>query len=1169
MKKHLFVTLLLLSGMPLSGAYVAQANPVPQTQSQAAVVVRGTVLDENNEPVIGASVVQKGTKNAAATDVDGHFSIKVTPGTPLVISYVGYKTMTMAAASDMIAYMQPTTEMLNELVAIGYGNQKRANLTGAVATVDVARTMESRSTADVAKALQGAVPGLTITNSNGDINGTPQMKIRGIGTFSNSGSSSPLIVVDGVPTEDLSYLDPNDIADISVLKDASSAAVYGTRAAFGVILITTKMPATQDRVSLTYTNNIGWSQATTLPGYSSVPDQIRALMQANNRQGAENELFGMYLDKMLPYAEAWQAQNAGAAAGYREMRPFQSWDDVGDYYVNEDGTGAMYYANWDVTGIMFNNAAPSNRHNVSLEGTSGQTSYRLSFGYTGQQGLMTFNPEKMHRYNATANIQTEIFSWLKAGARIQFADKEYYSPVLARRTYEYMWRWGSYFGPYGYMLDADGELVDCRNDIAYRKQAGQGKDTAVQTRLTAWMEAQICKGLSLHADFTYDFQHVDHIGSYLPVWCWNTWGGNITTPAYAVTQGATDARQSNSKDDMWTMNVYGTYDLNFARDFNLKVMLGATAERERYSYIYAQKDYLLNNDQPYINLATAGANGTGFSLSNTLRNRSTAGFFGRINFDYKNIYLLELNARYDGSSRFPKHDQWGFFPSGSIGYRFSEENYFKGVKSWWSNGKIRASYGAIGNEAVGNYRFISTISNVGSGSVHWINGTAKVTEFSMPSLVSESLTWEKVYTIDAGADLGFFHNALNLSFDWYQRTTKNMLGPGETQPQVLGASAPYQNNGELRTRGWELSANWNHSFGDADIYVNASIGDAKTKITKWNNATNTIYSWQLGQSNYIDGGTYGDIWGFETERYFEENDFLGKDENGRWIYAPGVASQVPLQTDAFVYGPGDIKFKDLNGDGVINNGTDGMIKLNGVYYVPGDPGYEAALADKDHKAVPVGTIENHGDMKVIGNATPRYEYSFRIGGALKGFDLDLFFQGVGKRNMWYASAFNMPLMRGADGTYDNMESYNKMIFDENNQIIGYEIDQNNDFPCMYAGNIGATLSGFNSYSGNHNFYPQSRYLMNMAYLRLKTLTFGYTLPQDLTRKAYIQKLRVYFSADNLALLYNGNRKSHLDPEIAWGSTSSNTDAGNANGSATFGRTTPMMRTFSCGLQVTF
>lgn len=1166
MRKHLLVTLLLLSGMPLCGIYSAQANPAPQTQSQTAGTIVGTVLDENNEPIIGASVVQKGTKNAAATDVDGHFSLKVAPGATLVVSYVGYKTVDIAATKDMVVYMQPTTEMLNELVAIGYGSQKRANLTGAVATVDVARTMDSRSTADITKALQGAVPGLTITNSNGDINGTPQMKIRGIGTLSNSGASSPLIVVDGVPTEDLSYLDPNDIADISVLKDASSAAVYGTRAAFGVLLITTKMPQTQDRVSVSYSNNIGWSQATTLPSYSSVPNQLRALMQANNRAGLENELFGMYLDKMLPYAEAWEAQNAGQPAGYREMRPFQSWDDVGDYYVNPDGSGAMYYANWDVPGIMFNNAAPSNRHNVSLEGTSGKTQYRLSFGYTGQQGLMNYFPEKMHRYNATANISTQIFSWLKGGARIQFADKEYFSPVLARRTYEYMWRWGSYFGPYGWMRDADGEPVDARNDIAYRKQAGEGKDIAVQTRMTAWLEAQICKGLSLHADFTYDFQHVDHIGSYQPVWCWNTWGGNISTPAYAVTQGATDARQSNTKDDLWTMNVYGTYDLNFAQDFNLKVMLGATAERERYSYIYAQKDYLLVNNQPYIELATGGTNGDSYSLTNTLRNRSTAGFFGRINFDYKGIYLLELNGRYDGSSRFPKSKQWGFFPSGSIGYRFSEEGYFKELKHWWSNGKVRASWGQIGNEAVGNYRFISTISQ---GSSNWLVGTNSPTVFNMPTLVSEALTWEKVETVDAGIDLGFFNNSLNLNFDWYQRTTKDMLGPGPDDPAVLGASAPYQNNGELRSRGWELSAGWNHSFGDADVYVNASIGDANTKITKWNNANNSIYSWTIGQSNYINGGTYGDIWGFETDRYFEEADFTGKDENGQWIYAPGIASQTGLQSGSFVYGPGDVKFKDLNGDGVINNGNPNMIEdANGNIYVPGDPGYEAVLADDTHKSVPVGTIRNHGDMKVIGNAMPHYEYSFRIGGAFKGFDIDMFFQGVGKRDLWFASSFNMPLMRGADGTYSNQDSYNKMIFDDNNQIIGYEIDQNNDFPCLFPGNIGYTLSGFNTNSGCNNFYTQSRYLMNMAYLRFKTLTVGYTLPVDLTRKAFIQKARIYFSADNLALLYNGNRKSHIDPEITWGSTSSNTAVGNSNGSATFGRTTPMMRTFSFGVQVT-
>lgn len=289
---------------------------------------------------------------------------------------------------------------------------------------------------------------------------------------------------------------------------------------------------------------------------------------------------------------------------------------------------------------------------------------------------------------------------------------------------------------------------------------------------------------------------------------------------------------------------------------------------------------------------------------------------------------------------------------------------------------------------------------------------------------------------------------------------------------------------------------------------------------------------------------YGEIWGFETDRYFEESDFTGKNADGSWIYAPGVADQTGLQQGTFVYGPGDIKFKDLDGNGVINGG---------------DP----TMKDAEGNSIPVGSVRNHGDLKKIGNSTPRYEYSFRLGAAWKGIDVDLFFQGVGKRDMWYVNAFTMPFSRGADASYAHQNSYNKMIFDDARNIIGYEIDQNNDYPCMYDGMAGGgAVSGLSQ--GRYNFYPQSKYLLNMAYLRLKTVTIGYTLPQEITKKAMIQKARIYFTAENPCLLYNGLGKNPIDPEI--GSTWT-TSKSYSNG--TFGRTDPMMRTYSFGLQVTF
>lgn len=1143
MRKHLFATLLLLAGVPLSGEFTAMAAPEPQQQTQATAAITGTVLDENNEPIISASVVEQGNPaNATVTDNFGHFSLRVRPGKTIHVSYVGYKTENLPASNGMTVYMQPTTEMLNELVAIGYGTQKRANLTGAVASVDVERVMDNRPTADVVKALQGAIPGLTVTTGDGDITTQSTIKIRGTGSLNNQ-NTAPLMVVDGVPTDDISFLNPDDIASISVLKDAASSAVYGARAAFGVVLITTKTPNAADRVSVKYSNNFAWSQATTLPKYGSVPSQIRALMQANNRAGLENELFGMYLDQMLPYAEAWEKQNGGKAIGHREMRPFVSMDNVGDFYQLPSGA-TMFYANWDVAGIMFNNAAFSNKHNVSLEGTAGKTQYRLSFGYDSREGLMNYGNNRMRRYNANAYLQTEIFSWLKAGAQFNFAQKVYDAPEMWSNggTPTYIWRWGSFFGPYGSRRDANGVLYEYRN-IASRQDAGKRHEVATDNKIQAWMEAQIIKGLTLRADFTYDRVAINDVRDFQPLYAWNNWNNSATSPEYMRTLNNTYAEQSNTSQDMWTLNVYGTYDFTVAKDNNFKVMIGSSTDKKNYNFFDATRYVLANLQKPYLGLATGGADGTNQEISNTITSHATAGFFGRINYDFAGRYLFEFNARYDGSSAFPANDQWAFLPSGSIGWRFSEENFFKPVKDWWTNGKLRASWGQIGNEAMGDYLFISTISQITLGNgytngVHWItDGGTNITQLGTPALVSNKLTWERVETVDVGLDLGFFNNALNVNFDWFQRDTKDMIGPGMTLPDVIGAPTPIANSAHMRTRGWELGIGYNHSFGDADFYANFNIYDGKTTIVKYGNDNKLL-------SNFYDGSVYGDIWGFETDRYFEESDFTGKDDKGKWIYANGIADQHGLETDSFQYGPGDIKFKDLDGNGIINGG---------------DPN----LKDANGNPIPVGSYNNHGDLKVIGNATPRYEYSFRLGGAWKGFDIDMFFQGVGKRHFWSTSAFVTPLARGNDATYANQESYNKMIFDDNNNITGYIIDQNNDFPCLYGGSAAfGTVSGIQQ--GRYNFYPQSRYLMNMAYLRFKTLTVGYTLPAEITRKALIQKARVYFTAENLCLLYNGMHKYPIDPEIGsqWNSSTSYSYG-------TFGRTAPMNRSFSFGVQVSF
>ena len=1152
MRKHLYLTLLLLAGGASFGSLPVYGEPVPQ-QSQTSAVIQGSVLDENNEPVIGASVVQKGVRtNAVATDAFGNFKIRVPKGATLEVSYVGYQTMDIKAADGMTIYLQPTTEMLNEVVAVGYGTQKRANLTGAVSTVDVARTMESRPVADVTKALQGAVPGLTITSTSGDINSSSGIRIRGVGSLTNGRASSPLIVVDGVPVDNLDFIDPNDIQDISVLKDAASAAVYGARASFGVILITTKAAAKQDKVSVSYSANFAWSTPTVLPNFvSSVEDAYASLQPYYRGLGSNKSVVGdMLYSEMIPWFEKWYEQHGDRYDRIVALQPYQDENNIGDYRI-VDGK-IIRYADWDMNETVYR-WAPQQKHNVSLEGTSGRTQYRLSFGYDGRENMMRYEPEKLSQYMVNANISTGITDWLKAGTRISFTQRDYKEPNTPSNTLQYAMRWAPFVSNWGTMTDPETGIERYfQNTLSERILAPTDRTRTRQTRLQAWLQAEIIKGLTLNADFTYDFRSADTKASWAvqETWAWggipwmvNTW----PTPENGLTaQDRTLVRGRKNDMDRWTTNVFATYAKTFNQAHNLKVMAGFTAERYTYDNLYAQHKGRYDLDLIDLDL-TYGAQASDFTITGGSGHSATAGFFGRVNYDFMNRYLVEANLRYDGSTRFPANKQWAVFPSFSAGWRFSEEPFFKPVSEWWSNGKLRASYGHLGNENVGTNVFISTITP-GNQNVNWVNASGtKLNGAKMPTLVNNSLTWERVVTTDVGVDLGFLNNSLNVTFDWFNRETRDMLAPGMPLPSTLGASAPTENAGTLRTNGWELSVNWNHSFGDWDVWATASIGDAKSKVTKWaNNANKVLYSYYYGEGGYrfYEGQTYGDIWGFEVDRYFEKSDFSGQDANGIWQYAQGVADQSYLEykKGSFHFGPGDVKFVDRNGDGVINDGDPNMV-------------------DADGNKIPVGTLANHGDLKVIGNAMPRYEYSFRLGAAWKGFDIDLFFQGVGKRAMWVTSNFVQPFAQSNSGLFEHQTSYNSYVTDENGKIIDYIIDQNNKYPNLTTGDMGYNdLMTNTCHQGWNNFTCNDRYIVNMAYLRMKNITLGYTLPASLTTKAYIQKARIYFSAENPFFIYNGAGKFKLDPEV---------HGGVSEGLYGFGRNHPTMKSYSFGLQVTF
>jgi TonB-linked SusC/RagA family outer membrane protein len=746
----------------------------------------------------------------------------------------------------------------------------------------------------------------------------------------------------------------------------------------------------------------------------------------------------------------------------------------------------------------------------------------MSLGYNHQQGLMNFNPDKMDKFNATVNLSTKVNKWLEVGARFNMQHRNYQYPEVHAKgqgTYQYAWRWGSFFGPWGYFEDADGKQYDGRNMIGFRKAAG---DDSYQKRMNmragGFIKLTLAKGLTFNGDYTFTYRagRTKAVGQMEDIVnTWSVQGPTLNDQGLEFTHGKMQATKYDYIDITNThyynhvANMYFYYN-GYWDEHNLNVMVGANIDKSEYEYFYNEYRGMQDPNLPEPILCA-----THNSFSHSHSHGGSAGIFGRINYDYKGIYLIELSGRADASSKFPTNQQWAFFPSGSVGYRISEEGYFQEAKQYVSNLKLRASYGAIGNQEIGSNMFLETMSKYTNG-VNWMGTVnAKYDYFGQPKMVSPTLTWETITTANVGIDLGFFNNDLNVNFDWYQRDTKGMLAPGKELPSVLGASAAYENAGSLRTRGWELNIDWRHTFKDLDnlsLHANFNLADYKATITEWDSddLVNTKYT----------GKEYGEIWGFETDRYFTAADF-----NADGTYAAGIADQELLEKGKFNFGPGDIKFVDQNGDGKIDWGK--------------------------------GTKDDHGDLVKIGNETPRFQYSFRLGADWKGFDIDLFFQGVGKRDMWSPSAFVMPLMRGADAIYAWQMDYISQEMIDNNSI-----NQDVRYPRLYPGNTDLVAGANVLERGSNNYVPQDKYLINMAYLRLKNLTVGYTLPQKWTRKATIEKVRIYASFNNLADLVNHTAQYGFDPEVSSGRGTG------SFGNGTYGRVEPLMRSYSFGLQVT-
>jgi TonB-linked SusC/RagA family outer membrane protein len=1033
--------------------------------------ISGTITSGvGNVPLTGVTITIKGTNRSTVTDQEGKFAINARSGETLHITSVGYapQDVVLSDATTVSITMTESQTVLDDIVVVGYGTQRKANLTGAVSTVDVTKTFGSKPLNDPTKALQGVVPGLTITYGNGGLTAGPAINIRGVGSI--NGSGRPLILVDNVETPDLTVINPNDIESISVLKDAASTSIYGARAAFGVVLIKTKSGKKNQKTTVTYNNYFAWSKPTILPDFSNPVPELQALYDASQRSGITSpETFGMQLQKLKTGIENWQKNYASTNTG-TEMIEGQ------DFELSPDGR-VYFYKVWDPKKVMLRDYTKSQMHNLKIQGGGTNVGYYMSFGYSNDEGILKMSPDNVKKYNITGSINASPTKWLDVDLKMLYRNFDYDYPFAYQDYWYYFWRWGAYF-PYGTWK---GNYF--RHTPAYMNAANTNNVVDNYQRVDIGATAKITKNLNIRADYTIGRDNVLRHESGGPVMAWDFWSAGVPPKLANIASASQDvASYTDGRYMTNTFNTYATYDNHFG-DHNLKLMAGINAEDNEYFNIAAAKKGLLDPSKGELGLTYGDP-----TVSNSHSLNAYAGYFGRLNYNYKGKYLLEVNGRYDGASSFSPKDRWAFFPSASVGYRISEENFMQFTKPVLSDWKIRASYGKLGNQDVGGNKYLALMS---SGSVNWIDGAALAQTIRQPISVPGSLTWESVKTLDLGTDLKLFNNHIGASFDWYERTTQGMLA-NTSVPSTFGTGGPVNNSGDFRTRGWEVSLDANYNVTkDLQLYGTVTLADNKTVFTKWNNPSMLI------MQNYV-GKTFGEIWGFETDGYFTSAEDV-----------QNSASQTTLQNGNFVFGPGDIKYKDLNNDKVINGGA--------------------------------MTMADHGDLKVIGNTQPRYQYSGRFGGVFKDFDLDIFLQGVGKRQYWGLGNIAIPLYQGADILYAN-------------QLDFWTPENPNAFyPRPNIGNNATKLAGMPT-SGN-NFYPQTKYMQNLAYCRLKNVTLGYTLPKSLMNRYSIQSLRVYVSGQNLAEISNVGVP--LDPEITDG------------GLNFLGRTFPFQRMYSFGLQLTF
>ena len=1026
-----------------------------EEKKSTARTVRGVVLDKsNNDPIIGASVVVKGTTQGTITDYDGNFSIEATSGQYLQVSYLGYQTYELRVTPNSDTYrvaLTESTSQLDEVVVVGYGAQKKVNLTGAVSVVDQ-KDIVGRPTANMATALQGADPALNITMSAGGPGAGYNYNIRGVASINNSSTTKPLVLVDGVEM-DLSRVNSNDIESVSILKDASASAIYGSKAAAGVILVTTKSGSEGKAPQVTVDAKAGWKSPTTEHDFITQGFWSAYISDIFMMQHTKTAMT-TYSD--ADYAELWMRLNDVTE------NPERPWT-----VVQNDGS-YKYYANFDWYNHYYKTIRPMQDYNVSLKGGNEKVNYFVSARYYTEDGMIRIDNDKWHQISTRAKVNVNIKPWMHYGVNFSFFSSRYtYPGTTSSRE---IFRVGSLHAmAYIPATNPDGSAVYL-NPWIYSGQGTVGDGVNALLLYGKHKNLNINREMMMQHMLTFDLaKNLTLNADYSLTWRMKEISNRSVKVPYSAKEGTTDLienfRSVNSYHQQLARYMTHNYNVYFRWSptwdkHHLTLTAGYNGEMYRYHSLEAERMDLMTEDLSSFNFAK----GEVTDLSESIKTVATNGFFGRLNYDWAGRYLFEVSVRADASSRFAPGYRWAVTPGGSLGWRMSEEPFWEPVQDWWSNAKIRLSAGQLANQMTGYYDYIQSVDADGMFTQQiTLDGVSVLSYATEADPNAGTLTWEKMTTYDAGIDMAWLNNRLSLTGDIYMRNTEGMLNTGTALPSVYGATDPKQNSANMSTKGWELSLAWrdqHNVLGKPLRYeISGGVGNYKTVITKYNNPEKLL-------TTYYEGQVLGELWGYEIDGLFanqqEVDDYLTRVNPVESEVYTDIVGVVDSKAPGLH--PGDVRYVDLNGDGKITSGN--------------------------------GTVDNPGDRHIIGNTLPQYNYNFHVSAEWYGIDLSLYFQGIGRRD-WYpmteATTYWGPYSRPYQGFMP--KDFMSNVWSEDN-------------PDAYFPRYRAyeALGSANSLGPTNN-----RYTLNVGYLRLKNVTIGYTLP---CWKNVFSDFRIYFTAEN-------------------------------------------------------